>query len=133
VGDERRREPIVVKAQVLALLVVGAFIVVQAWLHALRRKQRVLGRVTRMVRRAFLTHSVLWVPEVTFTTAEGRDHTFVASGRRIGHSWTPGQEVGVAYDAREPDSAVIATPFHMYLTPAFLSVALGVIAYWLLK
>ena len=120
-------------AQAVAFLVVGAFIVVQAWLHALRRKERARGRVTRMVKQAFLTHSTLSVPEVTFTTADGSEHTFVAAGRRIGHDWTPGQEVVVAYDAQEPESAVIATPFHMYLTPAFLSVALGVIALVLLK
>ena len=122
-----------VKAQAVALVGVGAFIVVQAWLHALRRKERARGRVTKMVRRALLTNSVLRVPEVTFTTAEGSEHTFVAAGRRIGHSWTPGQEVEVAYDAREPESAVIATPFHMYLTPTFLSIGWAVVAFLLLR
>ena len=76
--------------------------------------------------------STLSSPEVTFTI-DGLDYTFVASGRHKGEKRETGQEVTVAFDPREPQSAVIAVPFHMYVTPALLSIGWAVAAFVLLQ
>jgi hypothetical protein len=118
-----------VRAQALALLGVSAVFVVQAWRHALRRRGRCRGRITRMLDDG---DGILSLPEVTFTS-EGLDYTFVASARHKGEERETGQEVTVAFDPREPQSAVIAAPFHMYVTPTLLSIAWVVAAFFLLE
>ncbi len=111
----------------LVLLGIAALLLGKGWatfdhsLQLVKTTEVAEGAVQRMVPylggRIGKGNSLVYLPEVKFTTASGRSVQFQSREVRRADHFRPGDRVPVRYDPAQPEQAVIATFSALWALP----------------
>ena len=110
----------------IALVALGALIVVYAWLQAIERRGRAIGKIIKIE-----SDDETSAPVISFSV-DGLRYEFRPTLvlRSEGKKSAIGKEVRVAYNPRNPHDAEIATPMRRYLPAIIATIAYASFVYW---